>query len=303
MRLRSLVSATIILNHLNGDEEMKRTIAGLIESNLKSLAKEYQKLKFISPTLTCKFESFLALLSGRDVRFYYNKNSLMYTAVEGHFERYFFNLERGLRLYKKGISERGQFLFHSYCLQNLEFEDGDVIIDCGANSGDLSIELLKSCPKIKYIGVEPAPQDFQALSKNVTFENATLLNKALGQKNGELRFYISSDKGDSSILEPPVYTHTIDVEVVRVDTLAEQLGLKQIKLLKIEAEGFEPEILTGARGAFSIIEYISVDGGYERGLQSEQTFTAITNLLLNNDFEIIDIYFPWHRALFKNKLL
>jgi hypothetical protein len=81
------------------------------------------------------------------------------------------------------------------------------------------------------------------------------------------------------------------------------LGLKQIKLLKIEAEGFEPEILTGARGAFSIIEYISVDGGYERGLQSEQTFTAITNLLLNNDFEIIDIYFPWHRALFKNKLL
>jgi hypothetical protein len=72
-------------------------------------------------------------------------------------------------------------------------------------------------------------------------------------------------------------------------------------LLKIEAEGYEPEILKGAGKMLERCEYIAVDGGYERGVKCEQTFTTITNYLLKNNFEMKDIYFPWHRALFVRK--
>ena len=58
-------------------------------------------------------------------------------------------------------------MFFSYCLQNVTLAPGDVILDCGANSGDLSLELLKREPKVRYIGIEPGPREFAALERNV----------------------------------------------------------------------------------------------------------------------------------------
>ena len=92
------------------------------------------------------------------------------------------------------------------------------------------------------------------------------------------------------------------MEVIKLDNLIKNLGIKKIKLLKLEAEGFEPEILQGALSVIPICEYIAVDGGYERGQNQEQTFTTLTNILLENNFEIHDINFSWCRALFKNRI-
>ena len=86
-----------------------------------------------------------------------------------------------------------------------------------------------------------------------------------------------------------------------IKTLIDELNIDKIKLLKIEAEGYEPEVLEGLGDKMRICQYIAVDGGYERGIKSEQTLTIITNHLLNNGFEMMDIYFPWCRALFVNK--
>ena len=55
----------------------------------------------------------------------------------------------------------------------------------------------------------------------------------------------------------------------------------------------------GSESIFKSIEYIAIDGGFERGKQSEQTFTFATNLLIENNFEIIDITHKNLRALFK----
>ncbi len=58
-------------------------------------------------------------------------------------------------------------------------------------------------------------------------------------------------------------------------------------------------MLEGLGSAIGCCEYIAIDGGYERGIACEQTFTTCTNYLLRNGFEIVDIYFPWCRALYK----
>lgn len=79
-----------------------------------------------------------------------------------------------------------------------------------------------------------------------------------------------------------------------------KLEINKVKILKLEAEGFEPEILFGIGNRIKDIKYITLDGGYERGVNEAQPFTAITNFLIKNGFEISDIYFPWFRALFKN---
>ena len=52
-------------------------------------------------------------------------------------------------------------------------------------------------------------------------------------------------------------------KVARLDNF----NFKKIKLLKVEAEGAEPEVLLGTAKILKRIEFISVDCGPERGLE------------------------------------
>ncbi|CDO59091.1 hypothetical protein BN1012_Phect877 [Candidatus Phaeomarinobacter ectocarpi] len=92
----------------------------------------------------------------------------------------------------------------------------------------------------------------------------------------------------------------------RIDTMSlEQYladnGLDNIRLLKLEAEGLEPEILIGCGEALGKIDYIAVDGGEERGLKSEETLSTVANYLIHRGFDLlsIDIKARMGRALFR----
>jgi len=260
---------------------------------------KFHKCNFSTNYLSVLLENFISSIRGRNQKFSYDKNENIFSIYEQGKERKFFNKIRGFWLYRNGIKNRGKFIFSSYCLQNITFNINDVIIDCGANYGDLILELEKYIKPSNYVAIEPNPSDFEILKLNAN--NSILINKALGNFNGVLPFYVSTERGDSSLIEPKYFDKVIEVQVVRLDKLIHDLNLNKIKLLKIEAEGYEPEILKGAGKMLGRFEYIAVDGGYERGIHCEQTFTTITNYLLNNNFEIKDIYFPWYRALFKKK--
>ena len=267
--------------------------------NLTSLVEKYHRAKISSPNSSCYLENLIAFLNNRKVRFSHDSLTKLYRATEEKLSYNFANKQRGFWLYRNGIQARGEFLFSSYCLNSMDFEEGDVIIDCGANSGDLTIELKNRAPKVRYVGVEPNPEDFKVLKKNVDLEFSECVNRALGEKNEMLNFYVCTEKGDSSLVEPSFYTETIDVEVIRLNDLCNEFGIKKIKLLKLEAESYEPEILNGAAGVLNSIEYVAVDGGYERGKDNKQTLTWATNFLLEHNFKMVDIYFPWCRALYR----
>ena len=258
----------------------------------------YINLGILDPCLSLILENLYAIFNNKSVRFSYNQNRNIFIAKDKSYTRFYFNKVRFFRLYREGIKKRGQNIHKSYCLHNIKFNKNDIIIDCGANSGDLFIALEKNINSKNYIAIEPNPIDFESLALNCP--KGKLINKALGDKNTKLDFYISSSRGDSSIIEPNIYEDIIRVDVIKIQDLVKDLQIKKIKLLKIEAEGFEPEILKGAEEILSLCEYIAVDGGYERGINQEQTFTRITNKLLQSNFEMHDINFPWCRALFKS---
>ena len=74
------------------------------------------------------------------------------------------------------------------------------------------------------------------------------------------------------------------VNTKRLDSLNLE---KKIKFLKIDAEGFEPEVLQPSKQLFNQIEFISVDYGKERGVLQESTLVNVLNYLYQNNFEII----------------
>ncbi len=109
-------------------------------------------------------------------------------------------------------------------------------------------------------------------------------NLGLWDRDDTLNFYVSSQMADSSLIEPPAYDEEIQVPARRLDSL---LAGRRIKLLKLEAEGAEPEVIAGCKGLLPHIEYISADLGFERGVEQGSTLGEVTNFLLAHDFEIV----------------
>lgn len=186
-------------------------------------------------------------------------------------------------------------LFDSYLLNNIKFTNNDFVIDCGANVGELFLSFKNKEIKVNYCGIEPDKNAFYCLNKNTNSEN---LNLCLSNKVGEVEFFIDELGANSSIHESST---TYDKKVINSITLNSAFKNKKIKLLKIDAEGHELEVLEGGSEILKNIDYISVDCGPERGIDQNITFIKVNNFLLNNNFQLIDINKERLIALYKNE--
>jgi len=207
----------------------------------------------------------------------------------------FHHRKTGVYFYQLGINRRINTLRKNYLIDNIKFNANDVVIDCGANNGDFSLCFDKN---IKYYGIEPSPIVFSNLEYNV--KNKKLINKCLW-KNSEdkIPFYLSDEGGDSSIIPISNYTKQINISTITLDELIDEIGLN-VKLIKIEGEGSEPKILEGLKKNLKKVRYLTIDAGFERGIDQKSTYKECENYLLNNNFELINFNKKKYILLFKN---
>jgi FkbM family methyltransferase len=245
------------------------------------------------PLVFCFLFNLRARIKKKDVRFYYNKIEDIFIAKSQKYEKKFFSKYQNYNCYKNGIEERGISLGKTYFLDKIKFSDNNTIIDCGANIGDLKIYFDNKKLNINYIGIEPSSKEYYCLSKNVA--PSMTYNIGLWNENSNLDFYVSSHNADSSFIKPMTYSEKILISSKRLDSFFD----KNIRLLKIEAEGAEPEVLIGCKKLLTKIDYISADLGFERGVLRESTLVPVTNFLLKNNFELLDFSSPRICALYK----
>lgn len=204
-------------------------------------------------------------------------------------------------MYIDGFDWRANSIFKSYLLDKLEFPADSVIVDCGANVGDFYLGLkLNLSKKFRYIGFEPSPIDFYCLENNINsnISEVSLHQKALWNENRDITFYLHPESASSSIIEPRFFESKTVVSAIRLD----QEITFPLFLLKVEAEGAEPEVLAGASRLLPYVNYVVVDVGPERGRLEEETRDQVVEFLDELEFEIL-IENKGHRKiiLFKNK--
>lgn len=259
-------------------------------------------LSLLPPSLCCILNNVRMKFMGRKIYFSYIKKKNFFKVDEDNYSIYFPEKMRGINTYSYGIKARAVSLAKTYNLELVDFTDGDTLIDCGANFGDIYTWTKIKKLKINYISFEPSPAEFDCVELNC--KNQKNNNFALSDISGEVFFFINSAEGDSSIIEPASgYTKKIKVKSIRLDDYVVKNSIDFIKFLKIEAEGCEPEVLKGAKNILERIEYIGVDGSPERGLKSEATIDYAIDFLEKNNFKIIksNINNSFSKVLFKNK--
>jgi FkbM family methyltransferase len=169
------------------------------------------------------------------------------------------------------------------------FPDGDVdercrgrvVVDVGANIGIFSMLALAHGAS-KVIAIEADPAAFRSLRSNIGDDpRVELYQSLLSDKNGRTRFFLATQSGDSSMIEPTSYDEIIDVAAVRLDEL---IRLSDGDVLKVEAEGAEPEVLRGATRLLDGTKlFVTVRASFER--RGESTWSECAEVLKEFGYE------------------
>ena len=245
----------------------------------------------------CAAYNVRSLILGWEVRFKFNSDLDKYMATSGNIRQYFLNKRQALNAYRISLARRCDYMKSVYHLDKIKLEPNDLIIDCGANVGDLHMLLKKDFQDVKYMAFEPSPSEFSCLRENA--EGMSVFNQGLWNCESHLDFYVSSDGADSSFIKPRNFDRLQKIRTTRLDQIISSES--KIKLLKIEAEGAEPEAIEGAENILKNVEYISADLGFERGEKQESTICPVVNFLLARNFELIDLTSGRLVALFRNR--
>ncbi len=139
----------------------------------------------------------------------------------------------------------------------------DVVIDVGANIGCTSILFGELAEQV--ISFEPSPTTFNLLQKNIKqsgLENITLLNSALGSNPGVSKItYAESNRSGGFISNKTTISTghvTEKIRIEKLDNIIHDLNISKLDFIKIDVEGFEKEVIEGARNTINKFQPIIV---------------------------------------------
>jgi FkbM family methyltransferase len=137
---------------------------------------------------------------------------------------------------------------------------GDTVLDIGANIGMISLWLSKLVGKTgKVHAFEPNPKLQEILEEMLDrnqISNVCLHPIALGSKRGSLELRIPRiNAGAGSLIRNRDLSDcdTVDVPVDLLSRIVAEEGIKSIRLIKIDVEGFEAEVFKGGREVLEAI--------------------------------------------------
>lgn len=129
-------------------------------------------------------------------------------------------------------------------------DPGNTVLDVGANIGFTSLALSDICQAEKVVAIEPIPNAFQCLEKNIVnagTKNIDIYNFAAGSSEGELTMtfpdYFLAGSFVSDRYQMPSKNHFL--VKVPVHSLDQYFDRMHFDFIKIDVEGFELSVLFG----------------------------------------------------------
>lgn len=119
---------------------------------------------------------------------------------------------------------------------------GDIVIDIGANTGTYSLALSELTNRV--IAIEANPR-LTAMLRTMRLPGVEVMEIALAASEGSMTLNVIDGNYDEATLRTQNLTGELTPVRVRTRSL-DSLGLDRVGFIKIDVEGFEEEVLTGA---------------------------------------------------------
>ncbi len=189
-------------------------------------------------------------------------------------------------------------LAHEYHLDKVPLGPEGLLIDCGANIGELGV--WARAKGLDYVAFEPEPLEARCVDLNVFAGHQNTIRKALWNRTTTLEFFSKPETADSSVFDPGGTDTRFAIDAVRLDDAMELTDRTGPVVLKVEAEGAEPEILEGASGLLPSVDFVTLDCGPERGRDHTHTLVEANTLLVQAGFQLAQFGIRRMTALYRN---
>lgn len=173
---------------------------------------------------------------------------------------------------------------------------GGVVIDCGANIGELSLRAAAAVgPAGRVYAVEASPPTASLLRQNVgrnQADNVEVVEAAVTDADTEQAFFLGTELHSlSSSLWQPADFHGEQVAVrgTTLTTLLMKKNITRLDLVKLDIEGAELKALRGAEAGFRRLEKLPMlVFEYNKGVADRAgwTLTDMADLLLSWGYTI-----------------
>jgi FkbM family methyltransferase len=197
------------------------------------------------------------------------RNTITRRTKQGLLTFYSSDPEIGRSLYCQGEYELGLSRQAYDFLQTIKKKSGGTVLDIGANMGVISIGLIYNKLAEKAIAIEPDPQNFCLLQKNVKQngldDRIICIQMAVSDVKGKLAFELSEGNfGDRRVrskaheASPELYDEssrrTIEVEADSIDHILGGLPkgfVENLGLIWMDTQGHEGNVLLGGKETFT----------------------------------------------------
>lgn len=182
-------------------------------------------------------------------------------------------------------------LFHSiFLMGEYDFNLPDeprTIIDAGANVGLFAIKMKNRYPKARIICIEPDPENFELLKRNVEpYKDILCENKGIWSRNTRLKINDKYNLGKWGMCVEEDETGNIDATTI--ESLLRKYSWSGVDLLKMDIEGSEKQVFSQGEAEWLLnVRTLAIElhDRFEPGC-AQPFFQAINKYLKTYEYEV-----------------
>jgi FkbM family methyltransferase len=175
-----------------------------------------------------------------------------------------------------------------------------VVLDVGANRGQSIIEFKRSFPNSRIHSFEPCRSTYEMLKAlAVNYTDVVLNHLGVGSKREKRNLVEYSTHTMNSFLAPGADAAAYGqvksesaCEMTTVDAYCEQAGLKQVDILKIDAQGMDLDVMEGAMRMMSEhrIKLVYVEIVFAQIYEGQTSAIDILRFMEERGFRLVSFY-------------
>lgn len=181
-----------------------------------------------------------------------------------------------------------------------------VVFDVGAHIGQSAALFSDTFPDARIYSFEPDPESFQQLrSLAAGYGRVTVVNAAVGDREGEATFFVNAFSQTNSLLKPRdgagqflVATDGLDVRqetrvrVLTLDAYCAEHSIPRIDFLKLDTQGYELRVLEGAASLLSrqAVPLIYLEVGFVTLYEGQPLFPEVYQYLFDRGYRLVWLY-------------
>ncbi|HLY70456.1 MAG TPA: FkbM family methyltransferase [Puia sp.] len=194
-----------------------------------------------------------------------------------------------------------------YLRKYLDPDKKITVIDAGAHKGDFIDQLKKHYKIQKTVLIEPIAHLANFLKLKYSNENIFVFQNAISDKDfNHVEFRINEYEETSSILEVRsemkelgnINTRLSKKEKLitrTLDSIAQELSLDIVDLIKIDVQGVEHLVLEGGKNVLGKSRYVWIELSLKPLYVDSSVFHDIYNMMEKNEFILLELS-PGHRS-------